>query len=158
MKRRTYDEKLANIKAFVEITNYHWERLEGELFNDPEFWEHTMGTMTDQDWWDWVDIEPALRIQHPDSFHKYPYVDAGTRHINESLMKGKPLYKKDVKNANFQTFRAWMNIKDVVNDFNKTPTKQFEKPKTKPLTDETPKGKTKPNPSKSFWNLFEEAK
>ena len=123
--KKTYQQKLDNINTFVEITNYHWDRLMGEMFNDKEFWEHTFGTMTNEDWWDWVEIEPALRAQHEDIFRRYPKITAGTEHINKNLMNGKKLYKKDVKGANFETFRAWMNIKDVMNDINGTPTKVY---------------------------------
>lgn len=124
MAKRTYFQKLANVVAYVEITNYHWDRLLGEMYNDKEMWEHLFERSND-DWWDWVDIEPVLRVQYPDSFRRFPKIDAGTEHIKTCLMKGKPLYKKDIKNANFQTFRAWMNIKDVVNDIMGTPNKEY---------------------------------
>jgi hypothetical protein len=140
MPKRTYQQKLANINAYVEITNYHWDRLLGELYNDDEFWEHIF-EMTNDDWWDWVDIEPALRIQYPDYFRRFPKVDSGTAYIKECLMKGKKLYKKDVKNANFQTFRAWMNIKDIINEINGTPSKQYtdkERQTAKELVNPTP--------------------
>lgn len=123
--KRTYQEKLANIKAFVEITNYHWDRLLGWLEDDKEFWSHIFETMTEQDWWDWVEIEPALRAQYPDEFRRFPRVKQGTEHINKCLMMGKKLYHKDVKGANYQIYLAWMNIKDVMNEINGTPTKQY---------------------------------
>lgn len=123
--KRTYQQKLANINAFVEITNYHWNRLLGWLEDDEEFWEHIFGTMTTDDWWDWVDIEPALKAQYPDEFRRYPKVHLGTEHLKKCLMFGKPIYLKDVKGANFESFRAWMNIKDVMNEINGTPTRIY---------------------------------
>lgn len=123
--KRTYQEKLNNIKAFVEITNYHWDRLLGWVRDDKEFWQHTFGTMTNDDFWDWIDIEPALRAQHPDEFRRFPKISIGTDHLKRCLMTGKPIYRKDVKGANFESFRAWMNIKDVMNEINGTPTIQY---------------------------------
>jgi hypothetical protein len=137
--KRTYQEKLANINNFVEITNYHWDRLLGILRDDEEFWEHTFGTMTNQDWWDWVEIEPALRAQYPDEFRRFPSVKQGTEHINKCLMMGKQIYRKDVKGANFNSYLAWMNIKDVMNEINGTPTKVYtDKDRKKGPEDDDP--------------------
>ena len=128
MIKRTYTEKIQTLNDWVAITNYHWERLNGQFYNDAEAWDQTLHAMREQDWWDWVEVEPALRAQYPDSFQRYPYISQGTEHINKALMFGKALIKKDVTGANFNTFRAWMNIKDVINDINGTPTKEYPKP------------------------------
>lgn len=146
MAKRTYQEKLANINAWVEITNYHWHRLQGELHNDEEFWEHTFGSMSDQDWWDWCDIEPSLRIQYEQEYRRWHKLDQGTQDIKKRLMLGKPLYRKDQKNANRDVFRAWMNVKDFVNDINGTPTVDYTTVKITPA---------EPVKVQVFHNLFE---
>ena len=138
MNSRTYDEKLKNILTWVEITNHYWNLYRSDINNKTDFWDNTLHAMTERDWWDWVEIEPALRAQHPNSFRAYPWIKDGTEHINKSLMYGKPLVKPMRPSANFNTFRAWMNIKDVVNDLVGEPTKQYPKPEEiKP--EDTPK-------------------
>lgn len=127
MAKRNYQDKLNNINTWVEIVNYHWHRLESNLFNDEEFWNDTLHAMQDQDWWDWVEIAPALKIQHSDVWRKYPKLAEGTKEVERLLMLGKPVTKKDRKGKNFEAFRLLMNIKDFINDVNGTPTKQFVK-------------------------------
>lgn len=136
MAKRTYDQKLANINAWVEITNYHWDRLKGEMFDDEEFWNHTLHAMIADDWWDWIDIAPALKIQYEQDWRRYPKIDISTQEVQKDLMLGKPVTKKSRKGKNFQAFRLLMNIKDFINDINGTPTKAY--PKTGTVIDDTP--------------------
>lgn len=135
MARRTYDQKLTNINLWVDITNYHWHRLEGELRNDLEFWSETLHAMTEQDWWDWVDIEPSIKIQHEEYFRKYPKLTEDTREIYTKLALGKPITRKMGISKNLTAFRTLMSIKDLINDINGTPTVQYvKKPPQPPLT------------------------
>lgn len=122
MAKKQYSEKLRNINLWVEIVNHHWERLNGELFNDVEFWDDTLHAMTADDWWDWVDIEPSLKIQYNDEYLRYPKLESSTEEVKKMLMLGKDVVKKNRKGKNFQGFRALMNIKDFLNDINGTPT------------------------------------
>ena len=139
MAKRTYDQKLQNIIDYVEITNYHWDRLKGELYNDEEFWEHIFGSMTNQDWWDWVEVAPALKIQYEAEWRRWYKIDEGTKDIEKRLAFGKPLYRKDQKNANKAVFRAWMNIKDFINDITGKPTKEYTDKDRLPQPEPTPK-------------------
>jgi hypothetical protein len=139
MAKRTYDEKLQNILDWVEITNYHWDRLKGELHDDEEFWQHIFGTMTEQDWWDWVEIAPALKIQYEQEWRRWYKIDEGTQDIEKRLAFGKPLYRKDQKNGNKAVFRAWMNIKDFLNDITGQPTKEYTLKDREPTPEPTPK-------------------
>lgn len=127
MARRTYDQKLTNINLWVDITNYHWHRLEGELRNDEEFWSETLHAMTEQDWWDWVDIEPSIKIQHEEHYRKYPKLTEDTREIYTKLALGKPITRKMGISKNLTAFRTLMSIKDLINDINGTPTVQYNK-------------------------------
>lgn len=145
MSKRTYQEKLQNVNLWVEIVNYHWDRLQGELFNDEEFWDHTLHAMTNEDWWDWCDIEPALKVQHDDIFRRYSKIYEDTEYIKKKLMQSKPVTKQNQKGKNFQAFRALMNIKDIVNDINGTPTKHFQKVKAADNC----------NPKNNFLSMFE---
>jgi len=139
MAKRTYDQKLQNILDYVEITNYHWDRLKGELHDDEEFWQHIFGTMTEQDWWDWVEIQPALKIQYEQEYRRWYKLDEGTADIHKRLAFGKPLYRKDQKNGNKAVFRAWMNIKDFINDITGQPTVQYTAKDREPVPEPTPK-------------------
>lgn len=127
---RTYNEKVDNVVNWVKIVNYHWTRLEGDLHNDKDFWRDTLHAMDDSDWWDWVDIMPALKAQHPQAFAKYPYAEISTEYITKKLHKKQPVVKKNITGKNFDAFRALMNIKDVVNEIAGVPTIEFKKTRT----------------------------
>ena len=131
MARRTYDQKFNNIRDWVEITNYHWHRLQGEMFNDQEFWEQTLHAMTDQDWWDWVDIEPSIKIQYEEHFRRYSKLTEDTREIYTKLALGKPITRKMGVSKNLTAFRTLMAIKDLFNDIAGTPTVKYDKDKSK---------------------------
>lgn len=125
MAKRLYQQKLDNINCWVEITNYYWHSLRGDIHNNTDFWSDTLEAMTDQDWWDWVDIAPALKIQHEQHWRKYSKLDVSTEEIQRRLMLGKPVVKKSAQGHNFQAFRLLMNIKDLINDVNGTPTVDY---------------------------------
>lgn len=127
MANKSYNDKLSNIKTWVEITNYHWDRLKGEMFNDEQFWDDTLHAMTSDDWWDWVDIAPSLKIQYNDEWRALPKLDVASEEVKKTLMLGKPVTKKSRKGKNFEAFRLLMNVKDFINSINGTPTRQFPK-------------------------------
>jgi len=139
MAKQTYQDKLTTINAWVEITNYHWLRLKGEMFNDEEFWDHTIHAMTNDDWWAWCDIAPSLAIQYEQEWRRYPKLHDSTQAVLKDLMLGKPVTKKSRKGKNFQAFRLLMNIKDFLNDINGTPTRQFTDRDRQPEPEPTPK-------------------
>lgn len=122
-----YQRKFANIEAWAEIVDYHWHRLRGEMFNDAEFWDHTLHAMTDLDWWDWVDVEPAIAIQYEEHYRRYPKLKEDTQEIRQKLMLGKPITRKNGKMKNLTAFRTLMAIHDLVNDMQGTPTRQYPK-------------------------------
>lgn len=128
MAKRTYQQKLANIEAWAEIVDYHWHRLKGQMFNDLEFWADTLHAMTDQDWWDWVDIEPSLKIQHEEHYRRYSKLSEDSQDIYKRLALGKPITRPNGKHKNLTAFRALMCIHDFVNDYKGTPTVKYQKP------------------------------
>lgn len=132
---KTYTEKLNNITDWVRIVNHYWQELQGDLYNNKEFWRDSLHAMTNEDWWDWVDIMPALQAQHPDTFRKYSSIQEDTKEINKKLLLGKTIVKPNVSGKNFEAFRALMNIKDIMNDIAGTPTIDYKK-----------KSKIKPTP------------
>ena len=139
MAKRSYDEKLTNIIDWVEITNHHWHRLKGEMFNDEQFWEDTLHAMTAEDWWDWCDIAPALKIQYEQEWRRYPKLDVSTQEVLRDLMLSKAVTKKSRKGKNFQAFRLLMNIKDFVNDIMGLPTVEYTAKDRVPVAEPTPK-------------------
>jgi hypothetical protein len=137
MARKTYEEKLRNINLWVEITNHHWHRLKGNIYNDTEFWDDTLHSMSNDDWWDWTDIAPALKIQHEDFWRRYSKLDISTEAVKRTLMLNKSVVKKSRKGSNFEAFRLLMNIKDFINDINFTPTVDYST-RTKEETQDVP--------------------
>lgn len=122
-----YQEKFSNIEAWAEIVDYHWHRLSGEMFNDTEFWDQTLHSMTDEDWWAWADIEPSIAIQYEEHYRRYPKLREDTEDIRRRLMLGKSITRKMGKMKNLTAFRTLMAIHDLFNDIKGTPTKQYPK-------------------------------
>ena len=133
-----YDEKFRNCQAWSEIVDYHWHRLRGQLFNDTEFWDHTLHAMTDHDWWSWCDIEPAIAIQYEEHYGRYSKLREDTADLRRRLMLGKPITRKNGKMKNLTAFRTLMALHDLVNDINGTPTKQYPKHTDAKQEDSTP--------------------
>lgn len=123
--KRDYQTKLKNIETWVEIVDHHWHRLRGQLHNDTEFWDDTLHAMQDQDWWDWVDIEPAIKIQHEYHYRRYGKLTEDTKDIYKMLALGKPVTRKNGAHKNITAFRTLMSIHDLFNDIKGTPTRQF---------------------------------
>lgn len=141
MARQTYKDKLTTIITWTEIVNYHWDRLKGEMYNDEEFWDDTIHAMHSDDWWAWVDIAPALKIQYEAEWRRYPKLDISTEEVKRDLMLGKAVTKKSRKGKNFQAFRLLMNIKDFLNDVAGEPTRQFTDKDRQLQEPESPKDK-----------------
>lgn len=127
MAKRSYDQKLKNINDWIEITNYHWHRLQGQLFDDKEFWEQTLEAMTDQDWWDWCDIEPSIKIQYSEYYDRFPKLRDDTVDLRNKLMLGKSVTRRWGTGKNFTAFRTLMALKDLFNEINGYPTVQYSK-------------------------------
>ena len=127
MAKRKFQDKVANIADWVEIINYHWARLKGELHNDHEFWDDTLHAMQPEDWWDIVEAYPTMYDLHEDLFRQHGGMARDVQIIEQRLMFGKPVVKTGRKDHNFAPFRALMVLKDVVNDINETPTLKFDK-------------------------------
>lgn len=122
---RTYEEKLANIEAWAAIVDHYWHLYKGDMFNHEDMWDHTLHAMTADDWWDWCDIEPAVKIQWEQHYRRYPKLADDTKDIYRRLQLGKPITRPNAKQKNFTAFRALMSIHDLINDIRGTPTKQY---------------------------------
>ena len=116
MKKTKFEDKFNNINNWIDILNIWFE--DGDVFDNPKFWESTFYEMTFADAWDWLDIEPALKAMYPDAFKRYPWIEVGTEHLRKCVMTDKALIKPKNKYYNQPTFRAWMNIKDIINYIN----------------------------------------
>jgi hypothetical protein len=126
MIKKPYEQQLKNINDWVEIVNYYWIQLDGVLHANTEFWNNTLHAMSPEDWWDWIEIAPALKAQHRDEWQRHNLVH-DTKAIEKKLMMGKPVVKKMRPESNRDAFRTLMKIKDFINDINGTPTVQFSK-------------------------------
>lgn len=135
---RTYTDKLTNIVTWAEIVDYYWHLYQGDMYNHEDMWDHTLHAMTNDDWWDWVDIEPALKIQYQEHYRRYPKLTEDTKDIARKLQLGKPVTRPNAKQKNFTAFRTLMAIHDLVNDIAGTPTQQYTKKHREPTPETTP--------------------
>jgi hypothetical protein len=140
MATRTYEQKETTVKAWVEITNHYWNEHKGILNGKDDFWNNTLHSMREQDFWDMVDVCEVLILQYPDRFSQLYKVKSHLNTIKKRLHQCKPVVKQWAVSWNNPAFQTLMEIKDVLNDLGETPTKQFPKPKDpkkdpdKPLT------------------------
>ena len=138
MAKRRYEDRLKNLNTWVEITNYHWDRLNGEFYDDQQAWDDTYHAFANDDWWDMVESADTICQVYDHCFKPgdlYKFRD-DIKEINRRLMFGKTVVKPKQKSYNFHPFRGWMILKDVLNSANGTPTKEFDK-KTPPDEDPT---------------------
>lgn len=126
MLKRNYSEKEKNVHTWVEIINHYWHELRSELYNNTEFWDNTLHSMQDEDWWDLCEVYDILRQQYPELFYRFPKQFEDIAWIKRRLMLGKPVIKPMAKNFNTTGFRSWMVIKDVINDIKGTPTVDYK--------------------------------
>jgi hypothetical protein len=131
MAKRTYEQKLNNVNTWVKIINHYWHALESNLHNNKEFWDNTLHSMQDEDWWDMIEVYNIVKQTHSDEFYRFPKMHEDMRDIEKKLMLGKAVIRPNQQTANKTGFRAWMVLKDVLNNINGTPTVNYnteEKP------------------------------
>lgn len=122
---RKFEDKLANTLDWLEITNYHWNRLKGQLYNDTQAWDDTFHAKQDSDWWDIHDCIKVLMQMYPDEARAYPHLTEDFKEVEKRLLFGKPVIKPQRKSYNFTPFRAWMASKDFLNTINGSPTVDY---------------------------------
>ena len=128
MPRKTFHQKVKNINDWIEIFNHYWVELEGQYHDKKQFWDDTLHSMTNEDWWDVVEAYPTLHDLHEDLFREYGYIKNDIDTIERRLMLGKPVVKPSVKNWNFPAFHAMVVLKDVLNSVNGVKLPKFDKP------------------------------
>lgn len=122
---RTYQDKFNNILAWSQIVDHYWKIYQGDMYNHEDMWDNSLHAMTEDDWWDWCDIEPSIKIQYEQYYRRYPKLADDTKDIYKRLQLGKPITRKMGKSKNFTAFRCLMAIHDLFNDIQGTPTQQF---------------------------------
>jgi hypothetical protein len=127
MAKRTYDEKYQQVQIWIDITNHYWHVHQGILKGKDDFWNDTLHSMQEQDFWDMVDICEVLILQYPEKFGQLYKVKEHLTTIKKRLHQGKPVIKQWAVSWNNPAFHTLMEIKDVLNDLGGTPTKQFPK-------------------------------
>lgn len=137
-----YQQRLELINTWLQIVDYHWHRLKGQMHNDSAMWDDTLHSMTADDWWAWVDIEPAVRVEFQELYDRYPKLSQDTEWIKKRLQLGKPITHKMAKGQNFTAFRCLMAMHDLFNDIKGTPTRQYDQ-------------ESEPEPETQFERLFD---
>lgn len=120
-----YRQRRDIVMAWVEIINYHWHRLKGQVHNDPEFWQHTLYSMNAEDWWSCLAVTEVIAIKHPELVRKYPRLREDRKTIESRLNKARPVIQAKAKSYNLEPFRFLMTMKDLVNEIRGQPTPQW---------------------------------
>lgn len=122
------ERKLAKIVKLVDLVNAHWVRLDGDLFNDRDFWDQTLHSLSNQDWQDMVDGMKWIRLTAPDRFNYA--VNKVLEDVERILvLKGHQPRVLDSRRYKKTEFLALMWIKDVINDIRDyTPPRSQPKP------------------------------
>lgn len=132
MNAKTYDQKWQNIQQWTAITEHYWHQCRGELHNVKDFWNDTLHSMTADDWWDWVDIQPSIKIQYEQYYRRYANITVDTEEIRRRLMLSKHVTKERHMGYNHPAFRLFMALHDLVNDIQGTPTVQYKHQNAEP--------------------------
>ena len=100
MTIKTYDDKEKNVQQWVDKINSFWVGDGSNIHNKTDFWDETFHKMTDQDFWDFVEVSDILRQQYSDDFYKWPDFASEIQEIKKQLMLGKNVIRPIQTTAN----------------------------------------------------------
>lgn len=103
---------LEQIQGWINTMRPHWIRCQGNIHNDPKFWNECIHSRDDV-WGAVVDFYCTAR-EHPDTDHRHPHLNSDLGTIAQRMDAGERItipYNKTGYNK--PVFRATMAIKDI---------------------------------------------
>lgn len=126
MTQRTFQQQLDTVYLWMDICDYHWDRLLGDIYNDQEFWNDLFHAMEAQDWQDLIQVAKAIKIAHPQELRRFPNYDYNIEVIEKRLHKLDKVIKPfNRQNYNKQPMSLFMSVRDALNEVNGKPTKRW---------------------------------
>jgi hypothetical protein len=110
------------VNNWVNTMRPHWRHLNGDVFNDKDFWAQCIHSVGPDVWTAWCELYGELRQSQMDVFRRHTYVYEDTVVIATRLDKGEPMTKPYNKTGyNKPIFRGAMAIKDIIAEISDNP-------------------------------------
>jgi len=110
------------VNNWVNTMRPHWRHLNGNVFNDKDFWAQCIHSVKPEVWTAWCELYGDLKQAQPEAFRRHSYVYEDTATIAIRLDKGQPMTKPYNKTGyNKPIFRGAMAIKDIMAEISGNP-------------------------------------
>lgn len=129
MTEQEFTKNWTCVEAWVNSMRPHWRYLNGDVFNDKDFWQQCIHSVPAGTWTAWCEIYGDLREGAPGAFARHTHIYEDSVVLNTRIDQGQAISKPYNKTGyNKPVFRAAMAIKDIVADITDRPflTKQAE--------------------------------
>jgi hypothetical protein len=135
MTEQEFIKRYDQVNAWVNTMRPHWRHLNGNVFNDKDFWQQCIHSVPPQTWQAWCEIYNDLRAGAPSAFARHTYIHEDTVEVAKRIDLDKAITKPyDKTGRNKPMFRAAMAIKDIIADISERP---FETKEQQPAAKRT---------------------
>lgn len=134
MTEQEFTKRYDQVNTWVNSMRPHWRHLNGNVFNDTDFWAQCIHSVPAATWTAWCEIYGDLKAGAPQAFARHTYIYEDTVEVAKRIDKGQAITKPyDKTGRNKPVFRAAMAIKDIIADISDCPfeTKQDTTPASK---------------------------
>lgn len=122
MTEQEFTKNFTQVETWVNSMRPHWRYLNGDVFNDKDFWQQCIHSVPAGTWQAWCEIYGDLREGAPSVFARHTYIYEDSVVLNTRLDKGQAISKPYNKTGyNKPIFRAAMAIKDIIADITDRP-------------------------------------
>lgn len=122
MNQQEFIKDFATLEQWINSMRPHWAYLNGDVFNDKDFWSQCIHSVKPETWIAWCNIYGELNQSHPEYFRKHSYIYEDTVTVATRIDKGQAISKPYNKTGyNKPAFRAAMAIKDIVAEITERP-------------------------------------
>lgn len=129
MNEQEFTKNFDLVDSWVNTMRPHWAYLNGDVFNDKDFWQQCIHSVRPEVWAAWTKIFHTLEESFPSAFATHTYIGDDTEEIHVRSCGNKRMtipYNKTGYNK--PIFRGAMAIKDIIAEITERPftTKQVE--------------------------------
>ena len=122
MTEQDFNRDFGLVDNWVNSMRPHWTHLDGNVFNDKDFWAQCIHSVKPEVWNAWTNLFHTLEESMPGAFARHTYIGDDTEEIHVRLCGNKRMtipYNKTGYNK--PIFRAAMAIKDIIAEITEHP-------------------------------------
>lgn len=122
MNKQDFNKDFGLVDDWVNTMRPHWRHLDGDVFNDKDFWQQCIHSVRPEVWCAWTSIFHTLEESFPTAFATHTYIGDDTEIIYNRTCGDKRMtipYNKTGYNK--PIFRAAMAIKDIIAEITERP-------------------------------------